>query len=136
MTLAIAVRYPYGKLARAFQSLAQIGNIRYPQAIIFVSDSRWSYDNPIMYEDIGAKIWDINRNTVISYAGDVKAGELCIKEFKKRVNNLNVRLFNASGMFQHIYKRLKKSEPRTKGAVVISEEAIVSYPSLTARRSL
>jgi len=119
MTLAIAVQYPYGKLARAFESLAQIRNIRYPQAIIFVSDSRWSYDNPIMYEDIGAKIWDINRNTVISYAGDVKAGELCIEEFKKRVKNINVRLFNASGMFQYIYKRLKKSEPRTKRLLLL-----------------
>jgi hypothetical protein len=119
MTLAIAVQYPYGKLAQAFQSLAQIRNIRYPQAIIFVSDSRWSYDNQIRYEDIGTKLFEINKNTIISYSGDVKAGELCIEEFKKRINNLNVRSFNASGMFQYVYKRLKKSEPRTKRLLLL-----------------
>jgi hypothetical protein len=72
-----------------------------------------------MYEDIGAKIWNINNNTIISYSGDVKAGELCIEEFKKKVNNLNVKSFNASGMFQYIYKRLQKSEPRTKRLLLL-----------------
>jgi len=119
MTLAIAVQYPYGKLGRAFHSLAQIRNIRYPEAIIFVTDSRWSYDNPIIYEDIGAKILDINNKTIISYSGDVKAAKLCIEEFKKKVNNPNVRLFNASGTFQYIYKRLKKREPRTKRLLLL-----------------
>lgn len=84
MTIAIAVQYPYGKLARAFESLAQIRPIRYQEAIVFVTDSRWSYDNPTIYEDIGAKIFEINNNTVIAYSGDVLAAEHCIDEFKKR----------------------------------------------------
>jgi 20S proteasome alpha/beta subunit len=119
MTLAIAVKYPYGKLAGALQSLAQIRNIRYPQAIIFVSDSRWSYDNPIMFEDIGAKLFAINRNTIISYSGDVRAAKLCIEEFKKRVENKNVRSFNASALFQYLYKNLKQSEPSTKRLLLL-----------------
>jgi hypothetical protein len=133
MTLAIAVQYPYGKLAQAFQSLAQLRNIRYPQAIIFVSDSRWSYDNPIMYEDIGAKLFTINKNTVIAYSGDVRAARLCIEEFKNRVKNINVRQFNASSLFQHIYKDLKKSEPTPKkllillGSYLINEGAKLVY---------
>lgn len=119
MTISIAVQYPYGKLAEALQSLAQIRKIQYPQAIIFASDSRWSYDNPKMYEDIGAKLFAINKNTVISYAGDVRAAKLCIDEYKRRLQNKNVRRFNASGLFQYIYKNLKQSEPATKNLLFL-----------------
>jgi len=126
MTLAIAVQYPYGKLARAFHSLAQIRDIRYPEAIIFVSDSRWSYNNPIMYEDIGAKIWDINNNTIVSYSGDVKVAELCIEEFKKKVNNPNVRSFSATGTFQHIYKYHQKSDPSVKRLLLLLGSYLVN----------
>ena len=64
MTLAIAVKYPYGNLANALISLSRLRRVQYKQAIIFITDSRWSYDNPERYEDIGAKVFTIDNSTV------------------------------------------------------------------------
>ena len=81
MTLAIAVKYPYGRLANALES----SGARYNQAIIFVTDSRWSYANPEEFEDIGAKVFAIDNSTVMAYSGDVAAAENCITTLSQKI---------------------------------------------------
>ena len=70
MTLAIAVQYPYGRFREALESLSKIRPLQRQEAIIFLTDSRWTYpDNH--YEDNGMKLYDIDNSTVLAYSGKV-----------------------------------------------------------------
>ena len=77
MTLAIGVRYPYGRLG---QALANLPKARLPEAVVLMSDSRWTYSEPQRrFEDVGTKVFTLDNSTAITYSGDVCAGEHCVK---------------------------------------------------------
>lgn len=121
MTIAIAIKYPFGKLTQAFESLSQMRPTptHWRQAIIFVTDSRWTYDNPILYEDFGAKIWEIDRSTVVAYSGDVAAAEHCIEALKTKVNNPSKRRIDVIGTFRRTYSFQKKNRPDAKRVLLL-----------------
>jgi len=119
MTLAIAIKYPFGKLSDALVSLSRIRQVQYRQAIIFVTDSRWSYENPIMYEDFGAKIHEIDRSTVVAYSGDVAAAEHCIEALKTKVNNPSKRRIDVVGTFRRTYSFQKRNRPDVKRVLLL-----------------
>ena len=107
MTLAIGAKYPWGSLHKfaVFQ-----GDL--PQAIIFVTDSRWTRDNPNNqndFEDVGTKLFGLTTEAAMVYAGDVISGEHCIKEFGRKLQKIRrrsfrVNLYIAQQTFQETYK--------------------------------
>lgn len=104
MTLAIAVKYPFGKLSDALVSLSRIRRVQYRQAIIFITDSRWSYDNPEMFEDVGAKVFTVDNSTVMAYSGDVLAAENCIEALTKKIANPHIRRVDVISVLKRTYK--------------------------------
>ena len=119
MTLAFAVKYPFGRLSDALVSLSRIRPVQYRQAIIFITDSRWSYESPIIYEDFGAKIHEIDRSTVMAYSGDVAAAEHCITAIKKKVNNPHNRRIDISGTLRRTYSFHKKNRSDVKRVLLL-----------------
>ena len=118
MTLAIAIKYPFGKFAEAMESLSKVRPVQYRQAIILLTDSRWSYENPILYEDIGAKIFEIDRSTITAYSGDTIA-EHCIESLKMKVGNPNVRHIDIGKTFKRTYNFHKKNRPNLKRVLIL-----------------
>lgn len=111
MTLAIGVKYPCGRLQ---QALASLPHAHLPEAVILMSDSRWTYSEPQRrFEDIGTKIFTLDNSTAIAYAGDVRAGEHCVKELERKLKNSNIKYININKTFQRIYKYHKKRDPKT-----------------------
>jgi hypothetical protein len=119
MTLAIAVKYPFGRLSNALVSLSSIRRVKYRQAIIVVTDSRWSYENPIVYEDFGAKVFEIDRSTIVAYSGDVLAAEHCINALKMKVNNPHKRRIDVVGTFRRTYNYQKKNRPNVRRVLLL-----------------
>jgi len=111
MTLAIAVKYPFGDLANALTSVARLRNVQYRQAIIFITDSRWSYDNPERFEDIGAKVFTVDNSTVMAYAGDVLAAENCIETLTNKVANPRNKRVDIISVLKRTYKHHLKNRP-------------------------
>lgn len=102
MTIAIGAKYPCGRLQRALASLPQA---RLSEAIIFVTDSRWTYSSPrVHFEDIGTKLFNLTNNSAIVYSGDVASAEHCISELKRKLQNSRLRIVDVSGTFQRVYK--------------------------------
>ncbi len=111
MTLAIAVKYPFGDLDNALKSLAMIKKVQYRQAIIFITDSRWSYENPEMFEDLGAKVFTIDNSTIMAYSGDVLAAENCIETLRKKVVNPRNKRVNVTSTLKRTYTHHLKNRP-------------------------
>lgn len=116
MTLALSVKYPYGRLQQALESLP---NARLPEAVMLITDSRWTKyypqrNNPT-YEDVATKLFTVpDNNAIIVYAGDVQSGEHCISEFKanlqkKKMKNLAISLHITQRTFQRTYDYHKKT---------------------------
>ncbi len=111
MTLAIGVKYPYGRLQ---QAIASLPGAHLPHAIILMSDSRWTYSKPgLKYEDIGTKVFTLDNSTAITFSGDVRAGEHCVTELRNKLKNRNVKYININKTFQRIYRYHKRRDPKT-----------------------
>lgn len=104
MTLAIAVKYPFGRLGGALKSLSAIRRIQYKQAVIFVTDSRWTYEDPEWYEDIGTKVFAIDNSTVMAYAGDVSIAERCIETVTKKIADPRIKRVDITGTLRRTYQ--------------------------------
>jgi len=116
MTIAIGVKYPCGRLQRALASLPQA---HLPEAIVFVTDSRWTYSSPSVYfEDIGTKLFGLTNNAAIVYTGDVASAEHCISELKRKLQNSALRKINVSETFQHVYKHHLKNRSSLKHPLI------------------
>ena len=104
MTLVVGVKYPCGPLR----------NLNIPQAVILVTDTRWTRYYPISnkteYVDIAMKLFTFpDLNAIVAYAGDVQSGEHCINEFmdqldKNKKKNLQTSLYLAHKVFMRAYK--------------------------------
>lgn len=111
MTLSIAAKYPWGPLRKLNQLQRNL-----PQAIILVSDSRWTryYPNDrCEFEDVGTKVFALTSDSGIVYAGDVICGEHCITELSKRLKrnrkpSFKVSMYTAQQTFQRIYRYHKR----------------------------
>jgi len=116
LTLSIAAKYPWGPLRKltVFQS-------DLPQALIFVTDSRWTKyypNNQYEFEDVGTKFFALASDSGVVYAGDVISGEHCVKELsrklkKNRKASFKVSMYTAQQTFQDTY-RYHKQRRRTK----------------------
>lgn len=107
MTIAIGAKYPCGRL--------HVLQAHLPQAIIFVTDSRWTYSSPkVRFEDIGTKLYDLTNNSAIAYAGDVTSAEHCISELKRKLQNSRLRIVNATETFQRVYRHHLKNRSSLK----------------------
>jgi hypothetical protein len=111
VTLAIGVKYPYGRLYRA---LASLPKARFREAVILMSDSRWTYSEPQRrFEDVGTKVFALDNSTAITYSGDVRAGEHCITELQRRLRDKSIKYVNITETLQRIYKYHKNKDSRT-----------------------
>ncbi len=106
MTLAIAVQYPFGRLREALESLSKIRPLQCQEAIIFLTDTRWTYPN--RYEDDGIKLHDIGTSTVIAYSGMVNIAEHCISELKRKINSRDNKLIDVNKTFKRTYDYHKR----------------------------
>lgn len=94
MTLSIAAKYPWGSLRKlsVFQHVL-------PQAIIFVTDSRWTKyypNNQHDFEDVGTKFFSLTNDSGCVYSGDVQVGEQCVGVLSKKLKSTRPRSFKAS----------------------------------------
>ncbi|MFC1871334.1 hypothetical protein ACFLYF_02915 [Chloroflexota bacterium] len=111
LTLAIAVRYPFVRSRQALESLATIRPISFKEAIVFLTDSRWTYSDHC--DDYGLKIHDIDISTMVAYSGKVNIAEHCIKNLKSRISNPRYRRIDERGIFQRTYKFHKRNNDET-----------------------
>ena len=112
MTLSIAAKYPWGALRKlaVFEKDLQ-------QAIIFVTDSRWTKyypNNQYDFEDVGTKFFGLTDDSGVVYAGDVQSGEQCVTELRKKLGTKKERsfklsMYTAQQTFQRVYNYHKRS---------------------------
>ncbi len=102
MTLAIAVQYPYGRLREALESLSSVRPLRRKEAIIFLTDSRYTYPNH--YEDDGIKLHDIDISTVVAFSGKVNIAEQCVENLQRKLSSPGNKIINVQKTFQRTYK--------------------------------
>jgi hypothetical protein len=82
MTVAVAAKYPWGVLKELIPQ-----GVVVPEAIILISDSRFSRKIPTGYDklsDSGTKLFQLGNNVACVYAGVCELGEKCVE--KLRVN--------------------------------------------------
>ena len=111
MTLSIAAKYPWGPLRNLIQLQSDLS-----QAIIFVTDSRWTRyypNNQHYFEDVGTKLFALTNDSGVVYAGDVVSGEHCVKELSKKLGergkrSFKVSMYTAQQTFQGVYRYHKK----------------------------
>jgi len=100
--------------------MASLPRARLPQAVILMSDSRWTYSKPgLKHEDIGTKVFALDNSTAITFSGDVRAGEHCITELGNKLRNRNVRYININKTFQRIYRYHRKRDPETSRLMLL-----------------
>lgn len=89
MTIAVALKYPWGDLNRLPPP-----NSKIPEAVILASDSRISRKEPSGYLrawDVGTKLFKLTRDAAGVYAGMSQAGELCFAELMRRLSKQKMR---------------------------------------------
>jgi len=111
MTLAIAVQYPYGRFREALESLSKIRPLLRQEAIIFLTDSRYTYQNH--YEDDGIKLHDIDVSTVIAFSGKVNIAEQCVENIQRKLNSPGNKIINVQKTFQRTYRFQKRHNDKT-----------------------
>lgn len=82
MTVSVAAKYPWGVLKELIPQ-----GVVVPEAIILISDSRFSRKIPTGYDklsDSGTKLYQLGNNVACVYAGVCELGEKCVE--KLRVN--------------------------------------------------
>jgi hypothetical protein len=112
MTLAIGAKYPWGSLRRL-----TVFDKNLPQAILFVTDSRWTRyhpNNQKEFENVGTKAFPLTSDSAIVYSGDVLSAEHCITQLKtnlQRMRNVNLKtsLYTSQQTFEKIYKYHQKT---------------------------
>jgi hypothetical protein len=80
MTVAVAAKYPWGVLKELIPQGLVI-----PEAIILISDSRFSRKIPTGYDkllDSGTKIFQLGNNVACVYAGVCELGEKCVDKLR------------------------------------------------------
>ncbi|MEX0800299.1 MAG: hypothetical protein WD379_03685 [Dehalococcoidia bacterium] len=115
MTVAVAARFPWGRLRKVLSSLP---GSRFPSAIILLTDSRWTYaDRPP--EDMGQKLWRLapERGIGAVFAGDVRAAEEALETMRdrlKKTRDINPEIVAslASSVLTHVYQAHVKSQSR------------------------
>ncbi len=83
MTLAIAVKFPWQQWLDEARPHHKATWMRYPElrpdpALIFVADSRWSYEGRRLPHDGAVKVAALDRVAAATYAGNTDAGEVAI----------------------------------------------------------
>jgi len=84
MTVAVAAKYPWGALKELIPQ-----GIVIPEAIILISDSRFSRKIPTGYEkhsDSGTKLFQLGNDVACVYAGDCDIGEKCVAELRFKLS--------------------------------------------------
>jgi hypothetical protein len=84
MTVAVGAKYPWGVLKELIPQ-----GIVIPEAIILVSDSRFSRQIPTGYEkssDSGTKLFQLSNNVACVYAGVCELGETCVDKLRVKLS--------------------------------------------------
>lgn len=84
MTIAVAAKYPWGVLKELIPQ-----GIVIPEAIILISDSRFSRKIPTGYDkslDSGTKIFQLGNDVACVYAGVCELGEKCVDELRLKLS--------------------------------------------------
>lgn len=80
MTIAVAAKYPWGVLKELIPQ-----GIVIPEAIILISDSRFSRKIPTGYDkssDSGTKLFQLGNDVACVYAGVCELGEKCVAKLR------------------------------------------------------
>lgn len=113
MTVAIAAKYPWGVLKELIPQ-----GVVVPEAIILISDSRFSREIPTGYDkysDSGTKLFQLGNNVACVYAGVCELGEKCVDELRfklsrqKKRNSANSRKMaqdTLNSVYRHQVARL------------------------------
>jgi len=84
MTIAVAAKYPWGVLRKLIPQ-----GIVIPEAIILISDSRFSRKIPTGYDkfsDSGTKLFQLGNDVACVYAGVCELGEKCVDELRFKLS--------------------------------------------------
>ena len=84
MTVAVAAKYPWGVLKELIPQ-----GIVIPEAIILISDSRFSRKIPSGYDklsDSGTKLFQLGNNVACVYAGVSALGEKCVDKLRFKLS--------------------------------------------------
>ena len=84
MTIAVAAKYPWGVLKELIPQ-----GIVLPEAIILISDSRFSRKIPTGYDklsDSGTKLFQLGNDVACVYAGVCALGEKCVDELRFKLS--------------------------------------------------
>jgi hypothetical protein len=115
MTVAVGAKYPWGVLKELIPQGVVI-----PEAIILVSDSRFSRKIPTGYDkysDSGTKLFQLGNDVACVYAGDCEIGEKCVDELR--------------------FKLSRQRNPNSTNGVKITRDALNSvYSHEVVRRGL
>jgi hypothetical protein len=113
MTIAVAAKYPWGVLKELIPQ-----GIVIPEAIILISDSRFSRKIPTGHEkssDSGTKIFQLGNDVACVYAGVCELGEKCVNELRFRLsrprnpnsaNSLKIAQDTLNSVYRHEVARL------------------------------
>ena len=113
MTVAVAAKYPWGVLKELIPQ-----GIVIPEAIILISDSRFSRQIPTGYDkslDSGTKIFQLGKDVACVYAGVCELGEKCVDELRFRLskqinpnsaNSLKIAQDTLNSVYRHEVARL------------------------------
>jgi vacuolar-type H+-ATPase subunit F/Vma7 len=113
VTLAIGAKYPWGSLRKltVFQKDS-------PQAILFVTDSRWTKyypNNQYEFENVGTKVFLLTQDSALVYSGDVISAEHCVSELKQKLRKLRNKNFTTSlYMAQHTFQRIHNYHKKSR----------------------
>jgi len=113
VTLAIAIKYPFGQLNK----LLNQGDIT-PEAIVLASDSRWTYPDG-QCEDYATKLFQLASDAGAVYAGVSALGELCLTGLRDRLRGQKAPCSSyfqrlAQHTFQEVYEQATKGIPHNK----------------------
>jgi hypothetical protein len=115
MTIAVAAIWPWDYVL----DLSGVPSAALPQAVILLSDSRWTFvdptiPRPLYYEDVGTKLFQISNDAGAVYAGHVNAGEECLSRLARRFRKKLVKK-PVTGMtkdlFREVYSRHNTKHP-------------------------
>jgi hypothetical protein len=113
MTVAVGAKYPWGVLKKLIPK-----GIVIPEAIILISDSRFSRKIPTGYDklsDSGTKLFQLGNDVACVYAGVCVLGEKCVDELRFKLsrqrnpNSANSRKIvqdTLSSVYRHEIARL------------------------------
>jgi hypothetical protein len=108
MTVAIALKYPWGPQARAVDPLDDTKPLVEP-GVILLADSQYSYDDPTK-DRPGKKIQELGKGVAVTFATkDIKLSERAIWQARAELRAVTWRSFNVNDATTAIGKGMRQA---------------------------